>query len=93
MASYFNRNLKILRKALEKKRGRILDMDIIAALSGFSSIKLQSWERDGNANLSELKKLVAFYSRVLEMELTLDQINNRDLRYDKRFADIAWKSM
>jgi len=90
MAAYFNRNLKILKRALEKKRERVLDFSYIAALSGFPASKLQLWERDGEANLEELRKLAEFYSRILETEITVDQIYNRDLRYDERFMKIAW---
>ncbi len=92
MAAYFNRNLKMLKRALEIKRKRRLGYDFLAVLSNFSAIKLQRWERDGEPTLSELKKLAEFYSKVLEMEITVDMIYNRDLRYDKRFSDIAWKS-
>ncbi len=93
MAAYFNRNLRILRRALEKRRDRKLDFDYIAAISGIPALKLQRWERDGEPNLEELRKIAAFYSRVLETEITVDQLYNRDLRYDERFSDIAWKSL
>ena len=88
MAAYFNKNLRILRRALEKKRGRVLDFEFLSAISDFPRLKLQQWERDGDANLAELRKLAQFYSRVLETEITVDQICNRDLRYDKRFSKI-----
>ncbi len=92
MAAYFNRNLKILKRALEVKRKRRLDYDFLAILSDFPAIKLQRWERDGEPNLAELRKLAEFYSKVLEMEITVDMLYNRDLRYDNRFSDVAWKA-
>lgn len=92
MAAYFNKNIRILRRALEKKHGRKLEFDYIAVLLGFPSIKLERWERDGEPNLAELRKLAEAYSRALGMEITVDKLYNRDLRYDPRFADVAWKT-
>ncbi len=91
MAAYFNRNLRILRKALCKKRGRNLDFDYLATISGIPALKLQRWERDGEPVLGELRKIAAFYSKALGTEITVDDLINRDLRYDERFADVAWK--
>ena len=91
MAAYFNRNLKILKRALEIKRKRRLDYDYLAVISNFPAIKLQRWERDGEPNLAELRKLAEFYSKVLETEITVDMLYNRDLRYDERFSKIAWR--
>ncbi|MCD6595457.1 hypothetical protein J7L68_07265 [bacterium] len=90
MAAYFNRNLRLLRKALDKKRGRPIGFDYLAMLVDFPSIKLQQWERDGEPNLAELRKLAEKYSKILETEITTDQIINRDLRYDERFSKLAW---
>ncbi len=90
MAAYFNRNLRLLRKALNKKRGRQIGFDYLAILLDFPSLKLQQWEREGEPTLAELKKLAEKYSQLLETEITTDQIINRDLRYDDRFAKLAW---
>ncbi len=92
MAAYFNRNLRLLRQFFNKRRGRTISFDYLATMLGFPSIKLQHWERDGMPTLAELKKLAQKYSELLDIELTVDQLANRDLRYDDRFRDIAWKS-
>ncbi len=89
MAAYFNTNLRILRKAIDKKRGRTISFDLLALLLDFPSHKLQLWERDGEANLTELRKLAEKYTSVLETEILVDDLVNHDLRYDDRFARIA----
>jgi len=88
MAVYFNRNIKILRFKLNKKRGRILDFTFLAILLDFPASKLQKWERDDEPNLAELRKLAAKYSQLLETELLVNDLINRDLRYDQRFRGI-----
>ena len=88
MAAYFNRNIKILRRILSKKRGRLLELGYIAVLLDFPALVLQRWERDDEPTLAELRKLAARYSRLLDTEITVDQLINRDLRYDKRFEKI-----
>ena len=93
MAAYFNRNLRLLKKAIEKKNHRVISHDFLAVKSGFPSIKLQGWEREGEPTLLELRKLADFYSTILEIDLTVDQLYNRDLRYDDRFKELAWNMM
>ena len=93
MAAYFNRNLKILREALSKKKGRMLDFDYLAILLDFPAIKLQQWERDGEPTLAEARKLAEKYSKLLGFEITAHQLINKDLRYDERFYDIVWRKL
>ncbi len=89
MAVYFNRNIKILRFKLNKKRCRMLDFSFLAILLDFPASKLQKWEHDGEPNLAELRKLAAKYSLLLETELLVNDLINKDLRYDPRFKNIT----
>lgn len=92
MAAYFNRNIRILFRALEKKLGKKLDFDWLAMKSGFPSIQLQGWMRDGEPNLAQGRKLAEFFSKYLETEVTVELILMRDIRTDSRFLSFAWKS-
>jgi hypothetical protein len=91
MASYFNKNVRILRRKLEIVKKRPLDFLYISTISGFNTKDLQQWEKEGQANLEQLRKLADFYKKALGLEITADTLINHDLRYDDRFKDAAWK--